>query len=257
MRMEIVFQGFPGRSIHGALSWSSVVYVESGDKRILVDTGGPAKRSTLKKRLEQLNIDINRINTLFLSHFHDDHVRNYDFFPKAEILLSAAEDAWAATNPVEEIAFPEVYYDAVKKSGRVTLIHKEEEIAPGVQIMFLPGHTPGSMGLLLTSGDMPMTALPADAVKNIAELATGEVGMTYAPEISRRSIARIRDTAEIVIPGHDRVLKVERGRIVAMTEARDGITMPAGVIDSDKNTILDLYIPKTDLPIRRWTDSAV
>ena len=249
MRMEVVVQGFPGRSLTGALSWSSVVYVESGNHRILFDTGGPAKRSTLKIHLERAGVAPASITTVILSHFHDDHIRNYDFFPKAEILLSAAEDEWAATNPVHEIAFPEVYYAALKQSGRLTLIHREEEIAPGVEMLFLPGHTPGLIGLLLKNGDMPVTALASDSVKNMAELATGEAPHTLDPEASRHSIRRIRSAAEIVVPGHDRVLRVENDKIVAITEARDGIRLPRGVMRRDDEEILELHVPKTELPV--------
>lgn len=249
MRMEVVIQGFPGRSLTGALSWSSVAYVESGNAKILFDTGGPAKRSTLKARLERIGVAPERVNILVLSHFHDDHIRNYDFFPNAEIVLGAAEDEWAATNPVHEIAFPEVYYDALKKSGRMTLLDKEEEIAPGVEIMFLPGHTPGLTGLLLKGGGAPATVLASDAVKNIAELATGVAPHTLDPEASRRSIMKIRRAAEVVVPGHDRILRVEKDRIVAITEARDGIRLPRGVARPDGEEVLDLHVPKTELPI--------
>ncbi len=250
MRMELVFQGFPGRSMHGGLSWSAVVYIESGERKILFDTGGPAKRSTLKESLERISIAPEQINTLFLSHFHDDHVRNYDFFPNAEILLHACEDEWAGTNPVHEIAFPEVYYDVLKKSGRLTLIRDETEIASGVRVLHLPGHTPGSMGLLLQDSTMPATVIAGDAVKNIAELATGKVNMTFDPVISKQSIAKVRASAEVVIPGHDRVLRVEKDRAVAVTEANDGIVLPAGVVHADKPAVLELHVPKTELLFR-------
>ncbi len=247
MRMELVFQGFPGRSMHGGLSWSAVVYIASGDRRILFDTGGPAKRSTLKQSLERINIAPEQINTLFVSHFHDDHVRNYDFFPQAEILLHAREAEWADTNPVHEIAFPEVYYNVLKNSGRMTLIDDEIELAPGVRVLHLPGHTPGSMGLLLQDSDMPATVIAGDAVKNIAELATGTVNMTFDSGISKQSIAKIRACAEVVVPGHDRILRVDKDRAVALTEANDGIVLPAGVLYADQQVVLELHVPKTEL----------
>lgn len=248
MRMELVVQGFPGRSLTGSLSWSSVVYVESGAQKILFDTGGPAKRSSLKKHLARINVDPESITTLIFSHFHDDHIRNYDYFPHAEILLHAVENEWASSRPVSDFAFPEVYYDVLKRSGRMTLIHKDEEIAPGVHAMLLPGHTPGSMGVLLKGGDLPVTALTGDAVKNMAELASGVVSHSKNPDVSAASIRKVRDSAEVVIPGHDRVLKIEQDRIVALTEARDGVLLPPGIVNADEEIFLELYIPKTELP---------
>lgn len=249
MRVELVVQGFPGRSVNGSLSWSSVIYIETGGKKILFDTGGPAKRSSIKKHLARISVDPEDIDFLILSHFHDDHVRNYDYFPKAQILLHKIEDEWAATNPVDDFAFPEVYYAAIKQSGRLSLIDRDEEIFPGVHTMLLPGHTPGSMGVLLKGDDMPVTALTGDAVKNITELATGSVHLTKSPEVSAASIRKVREVAEVVIPGHDRMLKIEKDKIVAITEARDGIILPPGVMKPDEEVLLELFIPKTELPI--------
>lgn len=250
MRMELVVQGFPGRSVNGSLSWSSVVYIETGKEKILFDTGGPAKRSSIKKHLARINVDPADITMLVFSHFHDDHIRNYDYFPKAGIAMHAVEDEWAANLPVDDFAFPEVYYAAIKKSGRLTLIHKDEEIAPGVHTMLIPGHTPGSMGVILKGGDMPVTALTGDAVKNIAELATGTVTHTKNGDISAASIRRIRDAAEVFVPGHDRMLKKENGKIVAVTEARDGVILPPDVFKPGEEVLLELFIPRTELPLR-------
>lgn len=250
MKMEVVVQGFPGRSVNGSLSWSSVVYVETGKHKILFDTGGPAKRSSLKKHLARINVDPLSIDMLIMSHFHDDHIRNYDYFPNAAILFHAIEEEWAKSLPVHDFAFPEAYYPIIHKTGRVELVHKDEEIAPGVFAMHLPGHTPGCMGVLLKSDDMPATALTGDSIKNLTELATGSVHMTADAAVSAASIRKVRDVAEIVVPGHDRVLKIEKDRVVAITEARDGILVPPGCYDNpDKDVLLELFIPKTEAPI--------
>ena len=249
MKIEVVVQGFPGKSVNGSLSWSSVIYIESGKNRILFDTGGPSKRSSLKNHLARLGVEPESIDMLVFSHFHDDHIRNYDYFPNAEILMHQVEDDWAKTLPIKDFAFPEAYYPIIHKTGRVSLIQKDEEIAPGVHSMLVPGHTPGGIALILRDSNHPVTALTGDAVKNMAELSTGQVSHSKNSEVSTDSIRRIREIAEIVVPGHDRVLKIEKDRIVALTEARDGILVPKDVLKVGEEVLLELVVPKNEMPI--------
>jgi Zn-dependent hydrolases, including glyoxylases len=249
MKMELVVQGFPGRSVNGSLSWSSVVYVETGRHKILFDTGGPSKRSSIRNHLARIGVVPESIDMLILSHFHDDHIRNYDYFPNAAIIMHAVEDEWARTLPVSDFAFPEAYYPAIRNTGRVELVRKDEEIAPGVHAMLLPGHTPGSMGVILRDSSFPVTALTGDAIKNMAELATGTVSHSKNAETSAASIRKVRDVAEVVVPGHDRMLKIGKTAISALTEARDGIIVPPDVAAPGEEILLELFIGKTEMPI--------
>lgn len=249
MKMEVVVQGFPGRSVNGSLSWSSVAYIDTGRQKILFDTGGPSKRSSIKKHLARIGVEPESIDMLVFSHFHDDHIRNYDYFPNAMILMHAVEDEWARSLPVSDFAFPEAYYPIIQKTGRVNLIQRDEEIVPGVHTLLLPGHTPGSMALVLRHPDLPVTALTGDAVKNLAELATGQVSHSKDAEISAASVRKVREIAEVVVPGHDRILKVEKDRVVALSEARDGVFVPPDVAVPGEEILLELFIGKTEMPI--------
>ena len=115
--------------------------------------------------------------------------------------------------------------------------------------MLVPGHTPGGIALILRDSNHPVTALTGDAVKNMAELSTGQVSHSKNSEVSADSIRRIREIAEIVVPGHDRVLKIEKDRIVALTEARDGILVPKDVLKVGEEVLLELVVPKNEMPI--------
>ena len=247
MRMELVFQGFPGKLARGYMGWSAVVYVETAGTRILFDTGGPGKRSDIRSRLEELQIKPDDIDILVLSHFHDDHVFNFDYFRRARILLHAKEAEWVRTDP-DWFPVPKFLYPALVNTGRLELIHQDMEIAPGVQTLHCPGHTPGCMALVLRAPDMPVTVLAGDAVKNISELATGKVALSRDDEASARAIAQIRDLAEVVVPGHDRVLKVTPDQIVATTAIRETIIIPPGVADREQARYLELVIEPTCLP---------
>jgi len=244
MKYEVVFPGFPGRMTSGTLGWGSVVYIESGSYKILFDTAGPGKRILIRQRLQEAGVDANDINLLVLSHFHYDHVYNYDYFPNARIILHQREADWVAGNP-DNYAIPPNFYSAIRQTGRMELINDDKEIAPGIATLLVPGHTPGSMALVLRDYGMPTTVVAGDAVKNMAELADGKVPKAWDTAVSAQSIKKIRDIAEIVIPGHDRILKVTNDQICALTSLHETIVIPAGVIDKDQPTHLDLIIEPT------------
>ena len=244
MRMELIFSGFPGKLASGYMGWSAVVYLESGGQKILFDTGGPGKRKDIRKRLEELGVAAEDIDILVLSHFHDDHVYNYDYFKKARILLHAKEAEWVLSDP-DDFPIPKYLYPEVVKTGRLELITKDVEIAPGVQTLHSPGHTAGCMALVLREPEKPVIILAGDAVKNIAELASGKVDMTWDDEASARSITKIREIAEIVVPGHDRLLQVTSTKIIATTTLHETIIIPSGVAKNDGPRLIDLIIEPT------------
>jgi glyoxylase-like metal-dependent hydrolase (beta-lactamase superfamily II) len=104
------------------------------------------------------------------------------------------------------------------------------------------------MALVLRAPDMPITVLAGDAVKNIGELASGKVALSRDNEASARSIAKIRDLAEIVVPGHDRILKVTPDKIIATTSAHETIVIPPGVAGTESPKCLELVVEPTWLP---------
>lgn len=246
MKYEIVFPGFPGRMTTGTLGWGAMVYIEQGSHKIMFDTAGPGKRIQVHQRLKELNIDPNEIDILIFSHFHYDHVYNYDYFPNARILMHEVEADWVDGNP-GNYAIPPHFFSAIQKTGRLELVKKDEEILPGISTLFVPGHTPGGMALILQDANMPVTVLAGDAVKNMAELATGKVPKALDVAASSQSIKKIRDIAEVVIPGHDRILRITEDQIVAITSIHETIIIPAGVADSEKPKNFELVINSSSL----------
>lgn len=247
MKIEIIFQGFPGKLASGYMGWSTVAYMEAGSRKILFDTGGPGKRNDICKQLQAVGVEPGEIELLVISHFHEDHVYNFDLFPKAEILLHQTEADWVMSGNYDWPQ-PTFLYPIIRNTGRLRLITRDEEIAAGVSTLHVPGHTPGCMALVLRDIDLPTTIFAGDAVKNIAELATGKAAMSLDPQATASSIAKVRQTAKIVYPGHDRKLEVQADRIVALTSIHETIIIPAGVVgDAPRN--LELVIEPTWLPI--------
>ena len=249
MKYELVFPGFPGRMTSGTLGWGAMVYIEHGPHKIMFDTAGPGKRIELRQRIKEIGVDANEINMLILSHFHYDHVYNYDYFPNAQILMHQVESDWVSSDP-GNYAIPPHYFAAIKKTGRLELIKKDEEIIPGISTLLVPGHTPGGMALILRDTNKPVTVVAGDAVKNMAELADGKVPKAWDPIATAQSIKKIRNIADVVIPGHDRILQVAGNQIIALTALHETIVIPAGVADKEQPTLFELIIEPNTLEIQ-------
>jgi len=251
MKMTRIFSGFPGTLAAGYMEWSTCILLQLYDKNILFDTGGTGRRAHLCPKLEVCGLRPEDIDIVCISHFHSDHIYNFDYFTNAAVLLHTAEITYIEENLTRrgDPWQPLFIYTPLVESGRLKAAQEGDAIAPGATIVHLPGHTPGSMGLLLEDNSMPVTLLAGDAVKNIAELASGQAPMSKNEETTANSIRKARKIAQYIVPGHDRPLLVEKDCIRALEAARETIIVPANVVDRDVARRLELTLEPTSLPI--------
>jgi len=251
MSITRIFTGFPGTLVAGYMEWSTCVLIQLLGKNILFDTGGTGRRVHLCPKLAYCGLRPEDVDILCISHFHSDHIYNFDYFTNAAILLHTAEIAYIEENLTNggDPWQPLFLYAPLKESGRLKGVKEGDVVAPGASIVHLPGHTPGSMGLLLEDGSIPATLLAGDAVKNIAELASGRAPMSKNEEATASSIRKARSIAQHIIPGHDRPLLVEKDCIRALEAARETIIVPANVVDTDAVRRLELTLEPSTLPI--------
>ncbi len=142
----------------------NLLYLEAGGKRILADVGfgdnaGPPNMGGVLRGLGSLGIAPGAIDILYITHFHGDHITglaNGDgsvAFPNARCLTQKAEwDEWTARWGASDAARDA--YRLALISGqreRFSFVDVGEEIAPGVTVVDLAGHTLGHTGLLLES----------------------------------------------------------------------------------------------------------
>ena len=148
-----------------------VFLMSSGGKQVIADTGfGPHGQMLGSDTSAELMDDFVRkgvrpeeIDTVFMSHLHADHVGwNIDpetsdvpTFSKARYTVHRAdwehftepdEDSEFGMEPIERSVIP------LQEIGVLDLMDGETELAPGVTAIPTPGHTPGHMALLLSSG---------------------------------------------------------------------------------------------------------
>jgi N-acyl homoserine lactone hydrolase len=209
MQVDVLFNGFPGRSNRGFLGWSSCVLIQlEGESPILFDTVGFNERYVLIQKLANLGVRPEDIGSVFLSHFHFDHAVNYGLFPNATFYLHEREIEYVERFGREDLAVPYEMFPALKNSGRLSVLSGDSGVVRGLRWVLTPGHTPGLYSLFLYyRGER--WVLASDAVKNELELLTGQVEMSNDPVTGRNSIERIRNWADVVVPGHDRLLRIQ------------------------------------------------
>lgn len=84
-RPKIVFLGTG--SAFPRSSYNTCMWVEDGDFTMLIDTGGG---NGILKQLEKADVDINRIDRMFITHSHADHILGAVWIARA--VVKATED---------------------------------------------------------------------------------------------------------------------------------------------------------------------
>ena len=148
-----------------------VFVMRSSGKTLVADTGfgphgqmlGADTPADLMNDFERKRIGTDEVDTVFLTHLHGDHVgwntRPEDLskptFENARYTVHRAD--WEHFTSEEVLS--DFRGDAVKRSaipldeaGVLDLMEGETELAPGITAIHTPGHTPGHMSLLISSG---------------------------------------------------------------------------------------------------------
>lgn len=80
-KIDIVVQGFPGKSVcHGGLGWSAVVLISGQGRVALIDVGSFGMRRLLIERLAKRGLTPGDVTDVILTHSHHDHSVNWTLF---------------------------------------------------------------------------------------------------------------------------------------------------------------------------------
>jgi glyoxylase-like metal-dependent hydrolase (beta-lactamase superfamily II) len=195
---------------------------ENAGGEIVVDTGFSKAVALRRKRdhircpsegLRLLGCDVRTVKEVVITHLHYDHVGNFDLFPAATFHLQDREMNYATGRymgkPVFSGAFDvEDVVGMVRKAyaGRVRFHDGDAEIAPGISLHHIGGHTMGLQvvrvatrrGWLVLASDASHfyanmeQVRPFPIVFNVADMVEG-----YA------RLRALADSPAHIVPGHD------------------------------------------------------
>ena len=201
-KYQILLPGVPVTSERGALGWCTVALIRMGEKTILFDTGSYGDRALLLNRLAEIDLSIDQIDMVFVSHLHFDHFINAEIFSKSEIFVPERDVEYVVSGEFRDRGdtyVPELYVKTMQE--RLIPVKDGQEILSGLEVISLPGHTPGTLGLIYKKEGV---VFASDAVKNAWEFMQEIPPPSfYSEKEALTSYKTIRQKARIIIPGHD------------------------------------------------------
>lgn len=196
--------------------------LENGTRQIVVDTGYDAGEATNRARpilrdpahaLQAIGVQAEQIDTVIITHLHYDHAGGLDRFPRATFHLQAAEMAFA-TGPCMcngTLRAPFTVEHVVQMvrhiySGRVVFHDGSAEVAPGVRVHCLGGHSRGLQVVEVATDTGPLI-LASDASHYYENFMAGKPFPIVADVTEMMegfsTLMRLGGTPERVVPGHD------------------------------------------------------
>jgi glyoxylase-like metal-dependent hydrolase (beta-lactamase superfamily II) len=191
-------------------------------REIVVDTGFSAATAARRQRhhircpsegLRLLGCEARTVKDVVITHLHYDHVGNFDLFPAATFHLQDREMGYATgrhmATPVFSGAFDvEDVVGMVRNTyaGRVAFHDGDAQVAPGVSVHLIGGHTMG-LQVARVATRRGWVVLASDASHFYANMEQRRpFPIVYNVADMVEGYARLRELAESpahIIPGHD------------------------------------------------------
>ncbi|MEM7798267.1 MAG: MBL fold metallo-hydrolase [Chloroflexota bacterium] len=173
----------------------SVLYVDTGRYKVLIDSGLPAARGSLIKNMREAGIEPDEIDYLFITHGDGDHIGGLASFSNSQILMPAESyRLWSEDEDrmVEEFLklFREnvsaetlaqrkaarcVFPQSLPELGdRLLLVEPEEPFLPGFKFIPAPGHRSDHVAVEIKSDGETLLHI-ADGIRHPIQLLQPEI----------------------------------------------------------------------------------
>lgn len=199
--------------------------VQDGGKNILVDTGCGSVDKIKKirdsrgdkyylkeiKPLEQYlcenGISLRDIDIVINTHLHWDHCGGNELFNTSKFFIPQDDIPYAITVPCwAPHFFPGMEKCTTSIAKNAVMVKDSIKVTDNVQIIWLGGHTPGSLGVLISTEERGIVALPGDVVckyENLEYDWIGPGGNIWNVSEMVNSVSMLRNTCDLIIPSHD------------------------------------------------------
>lgn len=220
-----------------------IVFAVANDERTIIVDAGPCFHAAehhpvyfcppeeeVGTALRSHGIDPDSIDTVVLSHLHWDHCGGVDAFSKARFLLQEAEIKSAVSPMVSQRAMYDMGHHPhwLDIFDRIELVRGDQPVAPGVDCIFLPGHSPGLQGVLVRT-EHGRVLLASDSVP-LVENWVGDASLRHIPNTIHtdldayfKSFEVMERVADWVVPAHDPlVFDPEQHPMLTLPEKANG-----------------------------------
>lgn len=220
------------------------LFIESGDRRILIDAGMGRKRETkyyqyrfvdidwtISDALKELKIEPNSITDIIFTHLHDDHVGGatykdeygniHELFPNAHYWCSESQWNWAIKpNKREEASFFSDNLLPLKESGKLSFITENSPQFENIKFKILNGHTVGQIIPVISynGNQIVFTAdfIPSSSHLPIPYIASVDIQPLIAMKEKSEFLSEAIENDFILVFQHDineccRVIKSDKG----------------------------------------------
>lgn len=195
--------------------------IRSADQDIVVDAGFTAETNRTRQRdhwedpsraLTRIGVDAAEVPVVILSHLHYDHCGDVDAFSAATFVVQEEEMAfWTGRFAprgefVRNIEVPDIQRMVrLNFEGRVRMVDGVHEVADGVWVQKVGGHTPGMQAVFVRTaqGIVVLASDSSHFFENVEEdkpfaVHADVIGMYRAFDTMRQAA-----TSGLVIAGHD------------------------------------------------------
>jgi N-acyl homoserine lactone hydrolase len=195
------------------------------DERIIIDTGPSPSTNTakfhkpvmqtpeqnLEMQLKRFDTRLEDVRMVINTHLHWDHCYGNSLFKNARFFVQKIEMEYAR-NPLPcQLEMYEVKQEEVVPPFEgidFELIDGDAELAPGIKVMLMPGHTPGSQAVSVQTSE-EVYLIAGDNIPLYDNLSVPE-GTPFIPngiftdlEKYYESLDRMQRFGFKILPGHD------------------------------------------------------
>ena len=188
--LDVLAIGYLVRDDSGKIlqAHSTSTLIRTPDRLIVVDTSSCEFRPALRIAFKQIGVFAKDVDTVVLTHHHNDHTGNVDMFPNAKVLIHSGED---------------------RPFRGAEVVEGDMSLAKGIELRHTPGHSWDSMSVFVEGPDRKYV-IAGDAIplednyrKNVPP------ALHVCKDLAMKSIKTISDYADVIIPGHGGPFKIK------------------------------------------------